>query len=80
MHFVRDELNCKLKGGILFTIYLQTLGDFSETIHCTLAKTCRIFAIFTESFYKNMGIILKKFTCLLKNHMLVYVTVICLRR
>ena len=30
MHFVRDKFNWKLKDGVLFTIYLQTYGDFSE--------------------------------------------------
>ena len=31
-----------------------------KTIRCNLAKTCRIIAIFTESFHKNMGILLQK--------------------
>ena len=26
-----------------------------KTIRCYLTKTCRIFATFTESLYKNMG-------------------------
>ena len=30
MQFVRDNFDWKLKGGVLFTIYLQTQGDFSE--------------------------------------------------
>ena len=30
MHFVREKFDRKLKGGVLFTIYLQTSGDFSE--------------------------------------------------
>ena len=35
-----------------------------KTIRCNFTKACQNFAIFTESFYKNMGIslkILKKF-------------------
>ena len=31
-----------------------------NTICCNLTKTCRIFATFTESLYKNMGILPKK--------------------
>ena len=32
-----------------------------KTIHCNLTKGCRIFATFTESLYKNMGIVPKTF-------------------
>ena len=32
-----------------------------KTIRCNLTKACRIFAIFTESLSKNMGILPKKF-------------------
>ena len=32
-----------------------------KTIHCNLTKACRIFATFTESLYKNMGILPEKF-------------------
>ena len=28
-----------------------------KTIHCNLTKVCRIFATFTESLYKNVGIL-----------------------
>ena len=28
-----------------------------KTIRCHFTKACRIFAIFTESLYKNMGIL-----------------------
>ena len=31
-----------------------------KTIHCNLTKACQIFATFTESLYKNMGILPKK--------------------
>ena len=31
-----------------------------KTIRCNLKKACRIIATFTESLYKNMGILLKK--------------------
>ena len=30
VYFVRNKFNLKLKGGVLFTIYLQTSEDFSE--------------------------------------------------
>ena len=32
-----------------------------KTICCNLTKACRIFATFTESLYKNMGILPLKF-------------------
>ena len=32
-----------------------------KTIRCNLAKACRIFATFTESLCKNMGIFPEKF-------------------
>ena len=32
-----------------------------KTIRCNLTKACRFFATFTESLYKNMGILLSKF-------------------
>ena len=32
-----------------------------KTIRCNLTKACQIFATFTESLYKNMGILPKKF-------------------
>ena len=32
-----------------------------KTIHCNLIKACPIFATFTESLYKNMGILPEKF-------------------
>ena len=32
-----------------------------KTIRCKLTKECRIFATFTESLYKNMGILPEKF-------------------
>ena len=32
-----------------------------KTIRCNLTKACQIFATFTESLYKNMGILLYKF-------------------
>ena len=32
-----------------------------KTICCNLTKSCRIFATFIESLYKNMGILPKKF-------------------
>ena len=32
-----------------------------KTIRSNLIKACRIFATFTESLYKNMGILPKKF-------------------
>ena len=32
-----------------------------KTIRCNLTKACRIFATFTESLYKNMGILTLKF-------------------
>ena len=31
-----------------------------KTIRCNLTKACRIFATFTESLYKNMGMLPKK--------------------
>ena len=30
MHFISDKFNWKLQADVLFTIYLQTLGDFNE--------------------------------------------------
>ena len=43
-----------------------------KTIRCNLRISRRIFSIFTESFYKNMGILPEKksrnFTCLSKNY------------
>ena len=32
-----------------------------KTILCNLTKACRIFAIFTESLHKNMGILPENF-------------------
>ena len=32
-----------------------------KTIRCNLTKACQIFATFTESLYKNMGILSLKF-------------------
>ena len=32
-----------------------------KTIRCNLTKACQIFATLTESLYKNMGILPKKF-------------------
>ena len=32
-----------------------------KTIRCNLTKACLIFASFTESLYKNMGILPKKY-------------------
>ena len=49
-----------------------------KTIRCNLTKTSRIFATFTESFYKYVGILPQKisrnFTDLSKNYTLVYIT------
>ena len=32
-----------------------------KTIRCNLTKACQIFATFTESFNKNMGVLPSKF-------------------
>ena len=49
-----------------------------KKIRCNLTKTCHMFATFTESLNKYMGILPKKirnFTGLSKNYTLVYITV-----
>ena len=46
MHFVRDKFCWKLKGGILFTIYLLTLGDFSENDSLLFNKSMSDFRNF----------------------------------
>ena len=46
-----------------------------KTIRCNLAKTYRIFATFTESCCKNMGI-LQEISPDYKSYALVYITVI----
>ena len=38
VHFVRDNSDWKLKGGVLFIIYLQTLGDFTENDSLLFSK------------------------------------------
>ena len=49
-----------------------------KTVRYYLTKTCQIFATFTESLYKYMGILTKKksrnFKDLSKNYTLVYIT------
>ena len=47
-----------------------------KTMRCNLIKTCQIFATFTESIYKYMGILSlksRKFTDLSKYYTLVYI-------
>ena len=53
-----------------------------KTIRCNLIKACRIFATFTESLCKNMGIPPLKFQeippkNLSKNYTLISITGIC---
>ena len=62
MRFVRENVDGKLKGGALFSIYLptilQTRGDFSDSHYISIwggfLKTFKEFHRFIEELYAHL--------------------------
>ena len=62
VHFVRDKFNRKLKGGVLFTIYLQTNGNFiMNAIRCILTKHVTFSQLSHNHNIRIWGYFLKNF-------------------